>query len=499
VLNQESAGGPPSPRARHRWWEGAGGEALREAVSDPTPGWVAVQGPLGSGKTSLLSTVLADRKAVCLQVSPLSDGDLLDDFRALLQDVLGELPRPRGPGVLPDPEGTPGWRTLLLGLVDRASTHGRPLVLALDGWEALVSARRKLTSELAEALERAERRGAPLRVVVTLEGGGDGAGDGPDRSPVEGLPPPARVVRVGPLPLRDAGRAQGGRDARDAFLRWACLGDHPGHLPGEEPGSDWEEAVIRRVLSPGGDLHDGPLRRLAMTFQRPERYGSLLRALAFGPLDWSQLRRRTPGVQRGGQMAPYLRRLEEMGLARTLRPLGAPEGSRNRRYRLTDPFLAFWFSCMLPVRSHLLTESPEDVWARRVRPRLDGHLARWLPVATAQWFGRHAAERFPAPGRQVGGFWGGETEFQVVSWLTNGQICYVESVWSQEPVGAEAFDDLKRRMKVTRYGIGREARTPVLVVPGGMDEELRRRVAADPLATALELSDLMGGSFGDGG
>ncbi len=477
---------------RHRWWEGAGGEALREAVSAPEPGWVAVQGPLGSGKSSLLASVLAERPAVCLQVSPLSDGDLLDDFRGVLEEALGELPLPTGPGVLPDPDGRPGWRSLLLGLVDRASAHGRPLVLGLDGWEALVSARRKITSELAEALERAHGRGAPLRVVLTLESsGGDGG--------VEGLPPPAAVVRVGPLPLRDAGRAQGGKDARDAFLRWACLGDHPDHLPTGDPGSDWEEALLRRVLSPGGDLHDAPLRRLAMAFQRPERYGSLLRALAHGPLDWAELRRRTRGIESGGQMAPYLRRLEEVGMARTLRPLGAPAGSRNRRYRLTDPFLAFWFSSVLPVRSHLLTESPEEVWARRVRPRLAGHLARWLPVAAAQWFARHAAERFPAAGRQVGGFWGGETEFQVVSWLTNGQICYVATVWSEGPVGAQAFDDLKRRMKRTRYGIGREARTPVLVIPGGMDEELRRRIGADPLATALELTDLMGSSFGDGG
>lgn len=463
--------------------------ALRDALSLQGPGWIEVQAPLGSGKTELLRRALADRDALVLQAAPLGSSDMLADFRVMLMDRLGELPRPRGPGVLPDPGGIPGWRTLFLGLVDWAQGRGRPLILALDGWDTLASGRKRLPRELAEALERAEARSAPFRVVLTME-----APHG-SRALVESFPEPLAVVRLGPLPLREAARAQGGVDPRDAFLRWACLGGHRAHLPSAQPGATWENAVVDRVLRPLGDLHDAPLHRLRSSFHRPERYGSLARALAAGPLDWSEVLARTRGIGAGGQMAPYLKRLEEEGLMVTERPLGADPASRNRRYRLADPFWAFWMECVLPVRSRLLTDDPRRVWEEAIRPRLPTHLTRWLPRATAEWFRRHAAEALPAPGREVGAFWGGEAEFAVIAWLTNGQVCYVEAAWTEGEVGGEVYDDLARRMDRTRYGIGREARAPVLVLTGPASEALRRQVARNPLARILTLDDLMGSDW----
>ena len=197
-------------------------------------------------------------------------------------------------------------------------------------------------------------------------------------------------------------------------------------------------------------------------------------------------------------MAPYLKRLEEEGIAVSERPLDAPEGSRKRRYRLSDPFWAFWFSCVLPVRSALVAGDPWTAWREGVRPRLEGHLERWLPMAAREWFRDHAAERLPAASRRLGGLWGEEAEFDLVAWLTNGQVCYVDTVWTDEPVGAEILADLLARMQRSRYGIGREARAPILVVSGPVEESLRRRVAAAPLATLITLEDLMGSTRGAG-
>lgn len=358
-------------------------------------------------------------------------------------------------------------------------------MVAFDGWPILRGVRRRLEGEVARALERATDRRAPIHFVLVDEGTG-----ALDASP---LPPPQAVLRTGALSLRAAARAQGGRDPWDAFFRWACLGGDPAHLPMDSVREGWDETVRRRVLSVGGDLHDRPLSALTARYQRPARYASLLRALAEGARDWASLRGRARGIESGGQMAPYLQQLEADGFVRTARPLGARPNSRSRRYRIRDPFLAFWFSCVLPGRSALARRrDPGSVWSEGVRPRLEAHFERWLPVAVEEWFAHHAAERLPASAREVGGVWGDDAEFQVVSWLTNGQICYVAARWSREASGAEVFEELKANMARTRYGIGREARTPVFVLPGGADPELRRRIAADPLALTLDMEDLMG-------
>lgn len=466
------------------------GRAEMAALSSPldrrTPGWIALWGPRGSGKTALVSRLLVDREATLLRAAPMDAADLLEDFRNQLSSRFGEVPAPTGPGVLPDPTGEPGWGRLFLGLADRAASGGRPITLVLDGWEEMVAARRRLPVELGEALERARRRDAPFRVLLTLELPPDAT------SRLKPLGEPLASVGLNALPLRLAGRAHGGRDPLDAFCRWACLGGERPNLPSGFTGESWEEAVVERVLRPGGDLHDRPLHRLRERFQRPERYGSLTRALGAGPMDWSALRKRTGGIREGGQMAPYLRRLETEGIVVSEQPLDAEPTSRRRRYRLADPFWAFWMTCVLPVRSLLATADPWAVWHRAVRPRLEPHLANLLTLAVREWMVEHADEQLPAPAREVGALWGGEADFALVAWLTNGQICYVDAFWGDKPVGAEAYRDLQGRMADTRYGIGREARAPIIVLSGPAEEPLRRRVAGDPLAHLLSVEDLMG-------
>ncbi len=472
---------------------------LEGYLSEAGAGWIGLCGPSGVGRRTLLTRVLEGHpEAIVLRGAPLSDEDLLGDFTALLERSLGGVPRPSGPGWLPEPGGRASWTQLLLGLADRSAERGRTILLVLEEWDLFVRVRRSLAVELAEALDRAGRRGGRLRVVLTYRAGlEERRGEVPGS---EVLPAPVGIVRLGHLPPREAGWLQGAGEPEDAFFRWALLGGRADQLPGPgREGQSWEEAVVERVLRRGGDLNDRPLRRLEGAFQRPERYGALLRALALGPMSWSELVASTGGVEGGGQIAPYLRRLEEEGWVTAVSPLGASSRSRNRRYRLTDPFDAFWYACVLPVRHELLHRDPRRLWDERVKPTLDAHLDRWLPVAVASWFRAHAGELFRAEGREVGGLWGEAGDFPVVAWLTNGQICYVHTRWRPGGSGEEEFEALEEAIRATRYGIGREARTPVLATSGEVGPALRSRVRGHTLAQLLGPAELMGtGPVADG-
>jgi hypothetical protein len=474
-------------------------QALRAFLSREGPGLAVVAGPRGTGKTALLAAALPEQEAVHFQALPLPPEDLLGDLERAIRARLGRLPGPRHPGLLPLPTPDAHWEALLTGLVDRAE-EGRPFVLALDGAEAFLGAHRKWGSRLSEAVARARDRAAPLKVVV--------AGRRRDalRAALErpeGAALPDAELELGPLPFRIAGWGHGARSARDAFLLWALFGDHPAHLPARRLLPDGpaggleataiEEQVVSRVLRSSGDLFDVPVRLIEAAFQRPARYLALLRTLADGPLDWARTLERTTGIASGGQLAPYLRKLEEEGLVQVEKPLDAAEESRNRRYRLTDPFLAFWCGLVLPYRSLLSTHGPETVWRERIRPCLPDHLNRWLVQAARRWLRHHAEERLPAPARVVGGLWGEEADFDVVGWLENGQVCYGLARWTDAAVPGDAVHrEMADRMRETRYGIGREARAPLYFLPGGAGEGLRRQVARDPLSRILGLDELMG-------
>jgi len=465
---------------------------LEAFLDQPGPGLAFLTGPRGTGKTTLAAEGLRGREAVHFRALPLPAEELLRDFEQTLRAVLGEVPGPRTPGLLPLPGPEARWEALLTGIVDRAEGD-RPLILALDGAEHLTGAHRRWGPSLAGAVALARERGAPLKVVVV---GRRGEVLKEALGLTSGPPGPDTELELGPLPYRTAGWAHGARSAEEAFLLWAVFGDHAAHLPPEgsqDRGRDLGARVVARTLRPAGDLFDAPLRALEATFQRPARYLALLRTLSEGPLDWSRILERTPGVASGGQLAPYLRRLEEEGFVQVERPMGSDEGSRNRRYLLRDPFLAFWCGLVLPDRSLLSGLGPEAVWRERIRPRLGPHLDRWLARAARRWLRAHASEALPAPARTVGGLWDDEAEFDAVAWLENGQVCYGLSRWSDEPLaGDELHRDMTARMKATRYGIGREARAPLYFLSGGGDEVLRRQTARNPLSRILGLEDLMG-------
>jgi hypothetical protein len=462
-------------------------DRLEALLAERGPALITVTGPRGRGKTALVARALASKDALHFQGAPLTEGDLLRDLEELARATLGEAPVPRRPGVLPTGPGRAGWFAFFMGLRDRVEDAGRPFILALDGMETLLSAHRRLTAELTELFQAVRAQGVPLRLLLTARSEGTLAPLVGDRGT---LGPADLEIRLGALPFGVAGWGHGGRDPRDAFLRWALLGDDPARIEPEARSDSIATLVIGRVLEPGGDLHDGPLHRLEATFQRPARYASVLRALASGPRDWAGILERASGVESGSQLAPYLAKLEEEGLVRVDLPLDAVPGSRTRRYSLADPFFGFWFGWVLPNRSLLASRGARAVWSERIWPTLGTHFQRALEQAARAWLAAEAEPAFGAPAREVGALWGSEADFPVAGRLSNGQVCYGLVDWEMRI--EDLPREMNRRMADTRYGIGRQARAALFFVGGEESEELRRTVAREPLARVVDLARLMG-------
>jgi len=455
---------------------------------------LTVGGPRGSGKTELIRTTLQSEafvgegwEVIHFQAGPLTSDDLLADLSELTGGVLGAIPKPRRPRTLPLESGERNWPTFLSGLADHVERSGRRLILVLDGVGAIHQARRRIPGELGEVIERARGRHLPLTLLLS------GRSE-PELRPFTGssgtLGGADFQISLHSLPFRTAGWGHGGQDPRGAFLRWAILGDDPSHLPLNPPEESLDEVVVRRVLLPNGDLFDAPLRRMEIAFQKPGRYIAILRALAGGALDWAALLQSARGIESGGQLSPYLQRLEEEGMIRAESALDTRPGSRGKRYALVDPFVAFWLRWVLPRRSQLSRHSAPRIWKKEILPALSGHFQVQMEEGARRWLRDHASELFGVDAREAGALWGEGAEFPVAGLLANGQVCYGLVHWevgTEDPV--QQFQPLLQR---TRYGIGREARIPIFFQAGEGGEAFRRMIARDPLARVVDLAQLMG-------
>lgn len=457
--------------------------ALRSVLDHPGPSLVHVTGPRGVGKSTLVRAATEGVRTLYHRVPPLPAPGQREALARQLERELG-LPDAAG--------GDTGWDALLGHLPD-AAADGHPLVLVLDDAHRLSESRARIGTPLARALVAAGERHVPVHVVLVGTAGALPDVSLPRRpaSPPEVVPEPV-AVRVPPLPLRAALPWLPGSVPEDCVRAYAVFGGIPAHLRLLDPQATLWTNIRRAFLEDGAPLADRGLDLLERDVQVPARYVAVLAALAAGEADWAAVHRGVPDLTTSGQVAPYLHRLEELGLVETRRSLDAAPRSRNRRYRIVDPAVAFWFRFVMPFRHAQPGPEAADWISEVIRPALDDHAAGVLPEICRQHMVLDAMEWAGANARECGSLWGAEYDMDVAGILASGAAFYGRSVWGGAPAALAVLEGLDAMVGETRYGFGRERRLRIVFSTGGFTTELARQAARRDDVALVDAPALVG-------
>jgi hypothetical protein len=285
------------------------------------------------------------------------------------------------------------------------------------------------------------------------------------------------TLTLPPLSFREAGAWLPGTSARDRLRAYSIFGGVPAVTGLVDPGAGLSSNVRRLVLDPAAPLQDAPLHLLERLFQTPTRYAAILSALAAGEGDWSVVRGGVPDLSTSGQAGPYLKRLQELGMVEARRSLDAPPLSRNRRYRILDPFTAFWFRFILPHRHRLAEGRGEEVWSQVIRPHLAAHVASIHPSVCRNFMTLDGAAHFGARARECGSLWGAGYDIPVAGVLGNGSPFYGIPSGGDGGEDAPFLPSLDAQIRETRYGFGRERRLRIIFTLGEVPASLQREAA----------------------
>ncbi|MEM7413925.1 MAG: ATP-binding protein [Gemmatimonadota bacterium] len=442
--------------------------ALRGHFDRPTSTIIGVTGLPGVGKSALVRKALADYRGVALRCAPLPS---VLQREAFTRAVVGSDAAPLS------------WGELGARLGELRREGSGPFVVVLDDVERLHEARARVGPLFAEAVR--EPDGPPIHFVLVSR---DAAALTSDR-----FPDAFDLIHVPPLTTRDAARWLPGNQPHHRLRAYGVFGGIPRVLEMLDQSVTVGTNVRRLLLSDGGALSETPLSWLERHVQTPTRYVAALSVLARGDADWGTLHEGVPDLSQSGQLAPYLKRLSELGMTTGRRSLDAPDRSRSRRYEILDPFVRFWFLHVLPWR---LSESYGDSgphYSNTVRPGIEAYMPTVLPGLARSHMRTGAIEVFGTTARETGSLWREDVDIPVAGTLANGAVFYGATAW--RPTGEDAasvLHQLDDQIRQTRYGFGRENRQRIVFTGRPVPTLLRREVARRHDALLVDARDLLG-------
>jgi len=445
---------------------------LRSAVDRTDASLLTVIGLRGVGKTTLVQRAFEDVPVLHHRLLPLPEPQQRAALARQLRDALStsdELEEQlSGP--------TPSWDSVLDALVSSAPTEGPALVLVLDDAHRLKEARARVLAPIESALERARAENRRIHIVLVGRPG--------DVPAVGGI-----SIQLGPLPFRATTALLPGSDPRERIRAYSVFGGLPAHLARLDPDQTLATNLRKTVLEPGAPLADAGIDLLERDFQTPSRYAAILATLAHGESDWSRMHEGVSDLTRSGQVAPYLKKLEELGLVEIRKSLDARPRTRSRRYTITDPFVAFWFRFVLPHRG---VDGDTEALVAAVRRDLDDHVARIFPSVCRQFMANDVMESVGVNARELGSLWGAGYDIEVAGLLRSGAAFYGHALWADRPAGTRVLDELDRAVAETRYGFGRESRLRLVFSGRGFTGGLERATARRHNVLLVDAEQIVG-------
>jgi AAA+ ATPase superfamily predicted ATPase len=327
-------------------------------------------------------------------------------------------------------------------------------VLALDEFPAMVAVGRELPSLLQKYLDRETDRG----VHLLLSGSSQRMMQGLvlDRTaPLFGRA--SEILKILPLPagwIEEALSLPAPELAVEAYAVW---GGTPRYWELARDYPDSPTAIRSLVLSPLGVLFEEPSRLLLDDMRDTTQAASILSLIGQGCHRISEIAARL-GKPATALSRP-LQRLQDMDLVTRELPFAeAPRAGKRTLYKISDPFLRFWFRFVEVNRSRLGAGQVAAV-EEEIGRRLGHHIGEiWEELARASVPLLHTGGRTWGP---AGRWWGPGLDRQplevdlVAHGVDGGSVLVGEVKWGAPRDAARLLEELETKARRLPVAAGR--------------------------------------------
>ena len=288
---------------------------------------------------------------------------------------------------------------------------------------------------------------------------------------------------LGPLTPRETSRFTPRRSAREKAQLYMCLGGVPKYLEQLDARQSLEKNLNRLCFSSGGFFVEEYETLFKEQFRSLKVYESIAESLSKAPASLSELARRVRATK-GGGFHEQVANLVRAQFVREYVPvkLGGQRRARTRLYKLSDPFLIFYFRYIHPNREIIN------------RNRRGENLLRAIAGSSIQQYYGYAFERLCEDGMdailerldivladivEMGPFFQqsrGQQDGLQIDWM----ILRRDSVWtlleikySASPQGRQVIHDVERKIERLQVPAGVSIE-PALISASGVTSAVKR-------------------------
>lgn len=210
---------------------------------------------------------------------------------------------------------------------------------------------------------------------------------------------------------------------------YGILGGNPGLWNCFSASSGIRPNIISEILSPRGRLREAAYLLLAEELRETAVYHTILAGMASGKQKLNELHLHT-GFSRA-KISVYLKNLMELDLVEKVSSFDTPGEMNTQKgiYRISHPFVDFYFRVLFPNLSALEQLSPEEFY--------DEYVEKALPFYEENAYRKLCREKLSAGYSEIGEWFGKEGHIHLLGRNAEGQSFCAQCYFRGRPGMAE--------------------------------------------------------------
>lgn len=247
------------------------------------------------------------------------------------------------------------------------------------------------------------------------------------------------------------------RNPDEVMLYLLTIGGIPKYLNEVALNRSFDQNINALLFTEGGSLVNDYEKVFYSQFREYQTYESIVRLLKNQPLTLAEIAEKLKQSS-GGGLKSYLQNLEKASFITSFTPFDKLHDSKLKKYKLTDPYLRFYFKYIEPNRKLIAHNRSRALFTELVKP----HWSAWLGYAFENYCLMNAMQLATVMGfeSQVT-HWGpyfrrGDEGFQIdLIYLRSDKVATLcEMKFHDAPVSVAVVQEVERKCKLLKLPQG---------------------------------------------